>query len=88
MESLPSRQSELVKSMAAESMAKIKEQDIKIELQMYGFAAVKEIAKLRGIREGTMECPMCGQSLQFSIAGSRKHLHARCSREGCINAME
>ena len=61
---------------------------ILMELRFYGFAAVKAIVTLRNLTSGQMDCPLCGQSLKFSVASSNKHLHARCSRDGCISAME
>lgn len=59
-----------------------------MELRLYGFAVVKEIASYRGGGAGTMPCPLCGQVVKYSIAPSNGHCAARCNREGCINAIE
>lgn len=60
---------------------------LRMEILIYGFAAVKEIARLRGLRSGIMECPLCQSDLKFSIAGNG-HLSAKCSTSKCINMME
>lgn len=76
--------------MAKKRVGTVDEQveEILIELRLYGFAAVKEIARLRGQTSGAMNCPLCGQHLRFSIAASNGHLAARCERPGCLAAME
>ena len=59
-----------------------------MELRLYGFAVVKEVASYRGGGSGNMPCPLCGQNLKYSVAPSNGHCAARCTRELCINAME
>lgn len=58
------------------------------ELRLYGFAVVKELASLLGQASGTMECPLCQESLRFSVASSNGHCRAVCATPNCINAME
>jgi hypothetical protein len=58
------------------------------ELRIFGFAAAKEIARIKGEQSGTMACPLCGQDLRFSTAVSNNHFRARCSRKGCMNILE
>ncbi len=58
------------------------------ELLVFGFAAAKEIARLRGQTSGTMPCPMCQQPLRFSVSPSNNHFHARCKTENCIRISE
>lgn len=58
------------------------------ELRLYGFAIVKEMARLQNRASGTMECPLCQQDLKFSVAASNGHCRACCSTAGCIQAME
>jgi len=58
------------------------------ELKVFGFAAVKEIARLRGQLSGTMPCPMCGNDLRFGTAPSNNHFRVCCTRDGCLKAME
>lgn len=57
------------------------------ELQVYGFAVVKEIAGMRSEKSGTMDCPLCGIQLKFRLAANG-HCAAKCGRDGCINMME
>lgn len=59
-----------------------------MELRLYGFACAKEIARLTKKPAGHMECPMCSSKLYYSTAESNGHFAARCSRAGCIKAME
>lgn len=61
---------------------------IRLELVVYGFAAVKHLADVSGEQSGTMECPLCQKQLRFSVAKSNGHLSARCETPNCINAME
>lgn len=63
-------------------------EELRLELVLLGFAAVKEIARLRGQTVGEMTCPLCQQPLRFSVAACNGHLDARCSTAGCINARE
>ena len=58
------------------------------DLKIYAFAVVKEIAAVRKQLLGQMECPLCGQVLNFSIAPSNGHLAVRCLRAGCLHMME
>ncbi len=37
---------------------------------------------------GQIECPSCKGKLRYSIARTNKHIHMRCSTEGCISMME
>lgn len=37
---------------------------------------------------GQIECPSCKGILSYSIARTNKHIHMRCSTEGCISMME
>ena len=38
---------------------------------------------------GTMPCPVCGEAyLRWSRAASNGHIHARCTKEGCVSWME
>lgn len=62
--------------------------EARMELLLYGFAVVKEVASLRGESAGTMTCPLCQKALKFSVAKSNGHCHAHCSTNHCINAME
>lgn len=57
-------------------------------LVIYGFAVVKAIGTMRGKPNGQMACPLCGHTVNYRIAQSNGHCAARCSRVGCINAME
>lgn len=59
-----------------------------LEIHLYGFAIVKEVATLRGQPNGEMKCPLCGNTVRYSIAECNGHCNARCGRPGCINAME
>lgn len=62
--------------------------EIRFELLLLGFASAKEIARLKGLQSGTMECPLCQQPLKFSTASSNNHFRAHCSTLKCISAME
>lgn len=72
----------------ASDEAKREIEQIRMELQIYGFVAVKRIAELSKQTRGTMECPLCGQTLTFYIAASNGHCHASCQRQGCIRISE
>lgn len=61
---------------------------MRLELMLYGFAAAKHLAELAGEQSGVMECPLCQQSLKFSVAKSNGHFSAKCSTPNCIEAME
>lgn len=60
----------------------------RMELRLYGFAVVKQVAMLRGDNFGDIECPLCGGSVRYSIATSNGHCSAVCDRPGCVKAME
>lgn len=80
----------ITKRLIDEDLAELPKRQIAMlrgELKIYGFAYVKEIARIEKRTSGTMECPMCSQPLNFSIA-SNGHCAARCSRKGCIRMME
>jgi len=64
------------------------EQGIMTELRVYGFAAAKAIAGLRGRKLGVMPCPLCGSDMRFSTAESNGHFHVNCSRDGCLKMGE
>lgn len=59
----------------------------RLELLLYGFAIVKQMAQLAGSKAGTTKCPLCLRQVRFSIA-SNGHCSAKCETEGCIKAME
>lgn len=80
----------ITKKMIDEDLAELPQRQIAqllMELKVYGFACVKEIAKLEKRTSGTMKCPMCCEPLRFSIA-SNGHCAARCNRKGCIRMIE
>lgn len=59
-----------------------------MELRVLGFAVAKKIAELRGTQSGVMACPLCQQSLRFSVSPSNGHMQARCSTLNCISIIE
>lgn len=61
--------------------------DVRVELLLYGFAAIKQLVLFSGQRSGIVQCPLCLKSVKFVIA-SNDHCHARCETTRCINAME
>ena len=63
-------------------------EQLRMELLVYGFAAAKEIARLRGQASGSMACPLCQQRLVFGTAQCNGHFRAHCSTKDCINATE
>lgn len=63
-------------------------QQAQMELLVMGFAVVKEVATIRGAATGELACPLCGQNCRFSISPSNGHAYVKCSRDGCISAME
>ena len=58
------------------------------ELGIIGFAVVKQVAILRGESAGTMDCPLCGMVVRYSLSPFNGHCHVACERDGCIKAME
>jgi uncharacterized Zn-finger protein len=60
----------------------------RLELKLYGFAVVKEVAGMRAKPTGEMPCPLCGNVLRYRLAKSNGHCAARCKTNHCINAME
>jgi endogenous inhibitor of DNA gyrase (YacG/DUF329 family) len=58
------------------------------ELQLYGFAVVKQMAGYMRLNAGITVCPLCLKQVKFTIAPSNGHCRARCETEGCINAVE
>lgn len=60
----------------------------RMELLVYGFAVVKQMALLSGEIRGSTPCPLCGGTVNFSIASSNGHCAACCKTPKCINAME
>lgn len=58
------------------------------ELGILGFAVVKQVAILRGESAGTMNCPLCGMVVRYSLSPFNGHCHVACERDGCIKAME
>lgn len=64
---------------------------LKLELHMLGFVAIKQVVsnmKKEDQLKGELPCILCGNTLRFVIARSNNHLHVKCSREGCLKAME
>lgn len=62
--------------------------EARMELLIYGFAIVKNVAGMRTEQAGTMPCPLCQKTLHYSVSPSNGHLHARCETEDCVTAME
>lgn len=60
----------------------------RLELTVYGFAVVKAVAEMRGKPIGEMKCPLCQQTLRYSMASRNGHVSAKCSSPDCIKAME
>lgn len=60
----------------------------RMELKLYGFAVVKELARVTGQQSGAMQCPLCLKQVRFSIAQCNGHCAAKCETENCIHAME
>lgn len=60
----------------------------RMELRLYGFAVVKQMAVFANDGSGEIECPLCLGRVWYSIAPSNGHCAARCKTEGCINAIE
>lgn len=60
----------------------------RMELLIYGFAVVKHMAELSGVKAGKIQCPLCGKQVRYSVAECNGHCAARCETEKCINAME
>jgi uncharacterized Zn-finger protein len=60
----------------------------RLELHLYGFAVVKQMAEFSGQNAGVTQCPLCGKQVKFSIAPSNRHCRARCETDECINAQE
>lgn len=58
------------------------------DLLIYGFAAVKAIGEMRGQLIGQVKCPLCGDTVNYSIAASNGHCRARCLSTNCINVVE
>lgn len=80
----------ITKKMIDEELAELPKRQIAqlfMDLRIYGFACVKEIARLENRTSGEMDCPMCGQPLKFSIA-SNGHCSAICSRRECIRIIQ
>lgn len=62
--------------------------EARLELLLYGFAVVKQMAIYSGETTGRTQCPLCGQQVRFSIASSNGHCAAQCETDKCINARE
>jgi ribosomal protein L37AE/L43A len=60
----------------------------RMELLVYGFAVVKQMALFAGDGSGKTECPLCGKQVKYRIATSNGHCAAKCETENCISAME
>lgn len=58
------------------------------ELIVFGFAAVKTIAKAKKEPTGSMRCPLCQRNLIYSTTSSNGHMRALCETAECINCME
>ncbi len=63
-------------------------EEARLELLVYGFAVVKNVAVMRGGMSGTMPCPLCQKTVRYSIAQSNGHCAAKCETEDCVSAME
>jgi len=46
-------------------------------------AIQKKEGKKRGV-VGTIECPVCGKSLKYSIAASNGHVWGKCETTNCL----
>lgn len=60
----------------------------RVELLLFGFAIVKEMAAITGSKAGNMQCPLCGKQVRFSIAACNGHCAAKCQTAGCIHVTE
>lgn len=65
-------------------------EQMKTELKVYGFGLAKYIVMETGLPDdGTIECPMCGDKLRYSIAArTNNHMSAKCARDGCLSMVE
>lgn len=65
------------------------EESLRAEFRSMGFIGMKALAEKRGVASGVMQCLLCQTGrVRFSIAACNGHMAARCSTDGCINAME
>jgi hypothetical protein len=39
-------------------------------------------------KAGSIKCPTCGNTLNYSRAGYNGHIHARCATAGCVSFMQ
>jgi hypothetical protein len=57
-------------------------------------AAIAEDAAVLGLRKGNggigeVVCPVCKKgTLQYSVASYNGHIHARCTKDGCVAFMQ
>lgn len=73
--------------------AEVAEHDRHWEQLKLAMGATHRGAKARGYGKGcggrgAVECPCCGGTLSYSVAGYNGHLHGHCSTKGCASWME
>jgi len=50
-------------------------------------AIIAKEGKTRGVTD-SIDCPICGGVLHYSISGYNGHIHAVCTTDGCVAWME
>jgi hypothetical protein len=52
------------------------------------FQAIREDAKEKNRKQGTIVCPKCGGELGYSISSYNGHIHGQCNTtRGCLSWM-
>ena len=52
------------------------------------FKAIREDAKQKNRKQGTVTCPRCGGELGYSISSYNGHIHGQCNTtRGCLSWM-
>jgi len=50
--------------------------------------AIHELYKNTGIGVGSIRCPICKGTLDWSVQKKRNHIHAKCRTPNCLTFME
>jgi hypothetical protein len=60
----------------------------KVGERLEGVFKARSLILDTGLNSGSVECPMCGGKLHFTVARSNGHVHGHCETRLCLIWME
>jgi hypothetical protein len=62
----------------------LKEQENKRNKSFKGMCEAIKLIKETKKQHGTINCPVCGKKLGFTVSGYNGHIHGQCESDNCL----